>query len=197
MGSLRNNRGRWAVTLLMTGVAMGLLVSCTADNPGSIETMVAQEAKKLTLSGKGLKNPLPDTPESVAEGKEHFQHHCEICHGLDGHNTGVPFAAKMSPPVADLGQKNVQSYTDGQLKLIIENGLKFTGMPGWKGILDEGEMWHLVTFIRHLPAPGSEGTPAMFKEAEEEHQEMEHGTAPKPGQPKPGEPKPPHQHTHH
>ena len=196
MRNLRH-RSRLAATLLASVAGLGLLTSCNANQPGSIETMVAQEAKKLTLSGKNLKNPLPDTPENVAEGKEHFQHHCEICHGLDGHNTGVPFAEKMSPPVADLGQKNVQSYTDGQLKLIIENGIKFTGMPGWKGILDEGEMWHLVTFIRHLPAPSSEGTPSIFKEAEEEHQQMEHGTEPKPGQPKPGEQQHPQQHTHH
>src|SRR6266704_2935226 len=123
MRNFRHHRNRLAATLLASAAGLGLLTSCNANQPGSIETMVAQEAKKLTLSGKNLKNPLPDTPENVAEGKEHFQHHCEICHGLDGHNTGVPFAEKMSPPVADLGQKNVQSYTDGQLKLIIENGL--------------------------------------------------------------------------
>ena len=98
----------------------------------------------------------------MKEGAWHFQHHCQICHGLDGHNSGVPFADKMSPAVADLAEKDVQEYTDGQLKWIIENGIRFTGMPGWKGILDDQEMWHIVHFIRHLPAKGSLGAPAIY-----------------------------------
>jgi mono/diheme cytochrome c family protein len=153
------------------------LLSCSANPPGSLETLLAQEAKKVTLAGKDLKNPVPDTPDSVKEGAEHFQHHCQICHGLDGHNTGVPFANKMSPEVADLGQKNVQNYSDGQLKMIIQQGIRYTGMPGWKGILEDGEMWNIVHYIRHLPAKGSLGDPAVYKEEEEEHQKMQGGEA--------------------
>lgn len=174
---------RWNVRLRVQqgltaagGAALLLsLLSCSANPPGSLETLLAQEAKKVTLSGKDLKNPVPDTPDSVKEGAEHFQHHCQICHGLDGHNSGVPFANKMSPEVADLGQKNVQDYSDGQLKMIIERGIRYTGMPGWKGILDDGEMWNIVHYIRHLPAKGSLGDPAVYKEEEEEHQKMHGG----------------------
>jgi hypothetical protein len=50
-------------------------------------------------------------------------------------------------------------------------------MPGWKGILDDGEMWNIVHYIRHLPPKGSLGAPSIFKEEEEEHQQMEHGGA--------------------
>ena len=60
-------------------------------------------------------------------------------------------------------------------KWIIENGIRFSGMPGWKGILEDGEMWHIVRYIRHLPPKGSLGIPAVFKESEEEHQHMESG----------------------
>jgi hypothetical protein len=48
-------------------------------------------------------------------------------------------------------------------------------MPGWKGILDDNEMWNMVHYIRHLPAKGSLGDPPIFKEEEEQHEEMEHG----------------------
>jgi len=84
---------------------------------------------------------VPDTEDAQKSGAEHFQHHCQICHGLDGQNTGVPFAEKMSPPVANLAAKDIQDYTDGQLKWIIENGIRHTGMPAWKGILEDDEMW--------------------------------------------------------
>lgn len=167
-------------TALFALAAAGLLVlaGCKASAPGSVETRLATKAKKVTVGGKDWKNPVADTPEAVAEGKGHFQHHCQICHGLDGHNTGVPFADSMSPEVADLGSKDVQEYSDGQLKWIVDNGIRLTGMPGWKGILEDDEEWKIVRFLRHLPAKGSEGIPEVFQEEQEQHQEMEHGAKP-------------------
>lgn len=170
-----------AACLVLLSGSLFLLPACKASRPSSAEDQLASAAKKMTIGGKDLQNPTPDTPATIQTGMEHFQHHCQICHGLDGHNTGVPFAAKMSPAVADLGDNDVQKYTDGQLKWIIENGIRFSGMPGWKGILDDNEMWAMVRFLRHLPAKGSQGIPDIYKETEEEHEHMhdEPGTAPK------------------
>jgi mono/diheme cytochrome c family protein len=115
-------------------------------------------------------NSVPATKENIADDQEHFGHHCGICHGLDGEATGVPFADKMSPPVPSLSSKDVQDYEDGQLKWIIENGINPSGMPAWKGILDDEEMWKVVNFIRHRPPKGSLGTPEVYKEEQEEHE---------------------------
>ena len=162
--------------IALAAVSLFTLAGCRASAPGTVETKIATEAKKVTIGGKDVPNPVQDTAAAVAEGKGHFQHHCQICHGMDGHNTGVPFADTMSPEVADLGSKDVQEYTDGQLKWIIDNGIRLTGMPGWKNVLDDDEKWKIVRFIRHLPAKGSEGVPEVFKEEKEEHQEMEKTT---------------------
>ncbi len=153
---------------LATCVCLSLL-ACSASRPSDIETLVAQEAKRVAIAGRDLQNPSPDTPEVVKTGQEHFTHHCQICHGLDGHNTGVPFANKMSPNVPDLGDRSVQDFTDGQLKIIIQNGIRFSGMPGWQDTLNNDEMWAIVHFIRHLPPKGSLGVPAVFQESEGEH----------------------------
>ncbi len=160
------------LSLLATCVCLTLF-ACSASRPGDIETLVAQEAKRVAIAGRDLENPLPDTPEVIKTGQEHFAHHCQVCHGLDGHNTGVPFAGKMSPNVPDLGDKFVQQFTDGQLKIIIQNGIRFSGMPGWQGTLSDDEMWAIVHFIRHLPPKGSLGAPAVYQESEEEHQHPE------------------------
>ncbi len=176
-------------------VPLALLAGCKSSQPGNIESAVAREVKqKITIGGKDWKNPIPDTPENVKEGAEHFQHHCMICHGLDGHSTGVPFAMKMDPPVPDLASKDIQAYTDGQLKWIVQNGIGPSGMPGWNGILEENEMWLVVDYIRHLPPAGSLGTPQVYQEAEEEHEHAEGKTpAPTKGQPAGAE----HKHHHH
>ena len=157
-------------------LALGVLVACSAGKPGDIQSGVMNEIKQnVTIGGKDWTNPVPKSDAAIKEGGEHFQHHCMVCHGLDGHNTGVPFADKMDPPVPDLGSKDIQGYTDGQLKWIIQNGVSPSGMPGWKGILEDDEMWKIVHYIRNLPAKGSLGAPAIYKEEEEEHQQMEHG----------------------
>ena len=175
---------RWLVWL-GSGAALAALVGCGVSKPGSIESRVAKEIKsKVTIGGKDDKNPVPYSEAVAKEGGEHFQHHCQICHGLDGQNTGVPFAEQMSPPVADLASKDIQDYTDGQLKWIIQNGIGPSGMPAWKGILDEEEMWHVVHYIRHLASKGSLGVPAIFKEEGEEHKQMQMHDESKP-------------HTHH
>ncbi|MBZ5645990.1 MAG: cytochrome c [Acidobacteriia bacterium] len=175
---------------------MTSIAGCKASGPGNFESAVAKQVKQnITIGGKDWKNPTPDTPDSVKEGGEHFQHHCMICHGLDGHATGVPFAMKMDPPIPDLSSKDVQDYSDGQLKWIIQNGIGPSGMPAWNGILDDQEMWLAVRYIRHLPAPGSLGIPGVYKEANEEHEHAEHGAAPSGKQEsQPQEHK--HEHTH-
>ena len=154
---------------------LAITAGCKAAAPGKAESAVVDKIKETAIGGKDWKNPSPDTQAMVRMGQEHFQHHCGICHGLDGHNTGVPFADKMSPPVADLGAPDVQKFSDGQLKWIIQNGIRFTGMPGWSGILEDDEMWAIVRFLRHLPAKGSVGVPEIYKEEQEEHEKMEHG----------------------
>jgi mono/diheme cytochrome c family protein len=137
-----------------------------------METSIARQVKRVTVGGKDVKNPIPYSPEVAKSGQEHFGHHCQICHGYDGQNTGVPFATKMDPPVKELTSNDVQEYTDGQLKWIIENGIAPSGMPAWMGTLDEDEMWQIVHYIRHLPPKGSLGVPDVYKEEAEEHEHM-------------------------
>jgi mono/diheme cytochrome c family protein len=118
----------------------------------------------VTVKGEHDHNPLQETPENIAEGKDAFGHYCMVCHGLDGQNTGVPFADQLSPPVPSLASKDVQRYSDGQLKWIIENGISPSGMPASRGILSDDEMWSIVVYIRHLPPAGSLGEPRVYSD---------------------------------
>ena len=164
-------------TVLIAGISLLVLAlgACKAGEPGKLKTSIVQGVKKrITVGGKDDKNPIAYSEAATRSGQEHFMHHCQTCHGFDGQNTGVPYATKMDPPVPELTSSDVQEYTDGQLKWIIENGIAPSGMPAWKGILEDDEMWAMVHYIRHLPAKGSLGVPEVFKEEAEEH---EHGKA--------------------
>jgi mono/diheme cytochrome c family protein len=139
------------------------LVGCKASPPGKVEHGVMRWTKHtLTVRNKDERNPLPATAENIAAGREAFSHYCVACHGMDGQNTGVPFADSMSPPVPLLNSAEIQSYTDSQLKWVIDNGIEPSGMPASKGILSDDEIWSTVLFIRPLPPAGSLGDPPMY-----------------------------------
>lgn len=147
-----------AVTLLLT-----MLTGCRATPPGKLETTTITFAKHhFFIGNKKQKNPLPDTPATLADGKEAFSHYCVACHGMDGQNTGIPFADHFSPPIPSLASPTVQSYTDGQLKWILDNGIWPSGMPGSSGTLSDDELWSIVVYLRHLPPAGSQGVPEMY-----------------------------------
>jgi mono/diheme cytochrome c family protein len=148
---------------LAAGVAYGRLGGWKAKPPSRIEIAIMTFAKHHIVGDRNQKNPFPDSADSLSEGKEAFSHYCVACHGLDGQNTGVPFAEHMSPPVPSLASPEVQQYTDGQLKSILDNGLWPSGMPGSKGTLSDEELWSIVVFIRHLPPAGSLGEPEMYQ----------------------------------
>lgn len=144
-------------------LALAGLVGCKATPPGKFETSTMTFAKHHILVGnKQQKNPLPDNHDTWNDGKEAFSHYCVACHGMDGRNTGVPFADHISPPIPSLTSAQVQGYTDGQLKWVLDNGIWPSGMPGSKGTLSDDELWSIVVFIRHLPPAGSQGVPEMY-----------------------------------
>jgi len=151
--------------VLQAGALCGLLsmLGCKVNTPSALERKTIVAIKHhVTVGNKAEKNPLTGTPENLADGKEAFGHYCVACHGLDGQNTGVPFADRMSPPLPPLTSAEVQSYTDGQLKWVIDNGISPSGMPASKGTLSDDEIWSIVLFLRHLPPAGSAGEPEMY-----------------------------------
>lgn len=157
----------WADMQRLLAVTLALLpaglAGCKATPPGKLETRTVSFAKHHVLIGnRKQKNPLPDTPQSRADGREAFSHYCVVCHGMDGQNTGVPFVEHISPPIPSLASAEVQSYTDGQLKWILDNGIWPSGMPGSKGTLSDEELWSIVIYLRHLPPAGSQGTPQIY-----------------------------------
>ncbi len=149
--------------MFVSTAALASTIACSVSEPSALERKLMTEAKHtITVHGDEDKNPLRATPANIDAGRDAFSHYCVVCHGLDAQNTGVPFAVKMSPPVPPLNSPDVQSYSDGQLKWIIDNGIAPSGMPASKGILSDDEIWSIVVYLRHLPPAGSLGEPCIY-----------------------------------
>lgn len=151
--------------LLFGTVVAASLCGCKAAPPSKAEARLLWGWKHhISVGGKKQCNPLAATPQTIADGRDAFSHYCAACHGLDGQNTGVPFADRLSPPVPSLASREVQQYTDGQLKWVIDNGIWPSGMPGSSGTLGNEEIWSIVIYIRNLPKAGSLGEPSMYSQ---------------------------------
>jgi cytochrome c len=151
------------VRISCTGLLVAVMAGCQASKPSSFETHSINWVKhNITIGGKNEKNPFPATAENIDEGKQAFTQYCMVCHGLDGQNTGVPFAETVSPPIPSLASAEVQSYSDGQLKWVIHHGISPSGMPPAEGVFADDDMWKMVLYIRHLPKAGSLGEPAVY-----------------------------------
>ena len=151
------------VRLVFLALVSVTLAGCRAKPASSAETKLAYWTKHhITIGGKHEKNPVPATAENIADGQQAFSSYCMVCHGLDGQNTGVPFASTVAPAVPSLASAEVQAYSDGQLKWIISNGIYPSGMPPSRGVFSDDDMWRMVLYIRHLPKAGSLGEPSVY-----------------------------------
>jgi mono/diheme cytochrome c family protein len=148
------------------------------EEPNALEALLARQLRHLAIpiENRRLRNPLPLTQELLKEARAHFADHCAICHGNNGSGQTV-IGLNVYPKTRDLRSLDIQGMSDGELFFIIQNGIRFTGMPGWgtgDPAIDSGS-WQLVHFIRHLPSLTDEEleemkglNPKTRKELEEE-----------------------------
>ena len=121
--------------------------------PTALETMLARNARHLAIpaGARELQNPVAETPENLRDARLHFADHCAICHANDG-SGDTPMGRNLYPKPPDLRREETQKLADGELFWIIENGVRFTGMPAFGGAHgSEQDSWKLVRFIRRLP----------------------------------------------
>ena len=135
------------------------------SEPGALETQIARGVRSLAIPREvsNRRNPVPADPVSLADGRAHYADHCAVCHAVDGSGE-TEMGQGMWPKAPDMRLTATQELSDGELFWIIENGIRFTGMPGWSTGTQEGEdaSWHLVHFLRHLP----DISPAELEEIE-------------------------------
>src|SRR5207244_6429534 len=147
-----------AIAIAVSVLHDGLSAKAT---PTRLEALVARNTRHLAIPGNArlMENPVLDSPEIQREARLHFADHCAICHGNDG-SGDTPIGEGLYPKPPDLRLPSTQDLSDGELFWIIENGVRFTGMPAFAGNGDHAntgnhdsaqDSWKLVHFIRHLP----------------------------------------------
>lgn len=121
--------------------------------PGRVEKVVATKLVRLSIPADAdqRQNPFRGDANAWMTAADHYEDHCAVCHGVDGRGH-TDMGENMYPKVPDLNDADVQQLSDGTLFYIIQNGVRWTGMPGWKHEHSEDETWRLVSFMRKIPS---------------------------------------------
>ena len=156
---------RRTLVIIVAVALLGLVVATAASilhdglssraTPSRFEIMIARNVRHLAIPSNArlALNPLLVSPEDLRDARLHFADHCAVCHANDGGGQTM-IGSGLYPKPPDLRLPETQSLTDGELFWIIENGVRFTGMPAFSNGGEHGgmqESWKLVHFIRHLP----------------------------------------------
>jgi mono/diheme cytochrome c family protein len=155
------SRGNTVLLIALMAVALAIVAAASLlhnglnsrATPTFLEAMLARNARHMAIPAGARKqqNLIPATPDNLRDARLHFADHCAVCHGNEG--TGdTPIGKGLYPKPPDLRAEETQRLSDGELFWIIENGVRFTGMPAFGGSHgSEEDSWKLVRFIRHLP----------------------------------------------
>ena len=157
-------RSRMAWAMLVPVVVL-IVIALTRFNltalpePGPAETRLANFSKRYFIyraSRHGIPPRPQDTKASIERGGSHYGFDCSVCHADDGQSQRTP-GLWMYPRASDLTSKQVQSYSDQELFWIIQNGIRYTGMPAFGKAETPEHIWDLVNYMRTLPGDPQNG----------------------------------------
>jgi len=119
----------------------------TQEKTGSAEP-------KMTPEDVAKKNPVPATPEGLAEARKIYGYDCAMCHGKEGDGKG-DLAQDMKLELHDWRDPStIEKMTDGELFWVVSYGRgKMVG--GEVDRSPEKLRWNLVNLIRSFGKKGA------------------------------------------
>ena len=118
--------------------------------PTSLENNLAMRVMDANVERNAPKtvNPVQPSAQNIAAGASIYRKHCALCHG-DPSRPKSPLADTLYPPPPQF-TTNPPDMKENENFYIILHGVRWTGMPGWKNVLQDQEIWQVVTFLSHM-----------------------------------------------
>lgn len=141
------------------------LMDPRADIPiNSLERRIAMPALDAAVDRRApeVQNPVQPTDASLIAGMKVYQTNCASCHG-DIHRPHGMLADALYPRAPQFVE-DAPDMPENQNFYIIQHGIRLSGMPAWKSVLNDQQMWQVTTFLSHmdkLPPQVSDAWKAM------------------------------------
>ena len=163
---------------LFAYLRFGNLPVATADQPFPMERAITHSALDARIEKELVKTPpIAANDATFQAGASVYRQQCASCHGMPGKDSA--FAKYMFPRAPQLFVKHhdedvvgVSDDPPGETYWKVANGIRLTGMPAYKNVLSETEMWQVSQLLANAdklpadvtaalqPTPAVSATPA-------------------------------------
>ena len=134
----------------------GMVPVAVTDPDMPFEKMLAHKALSARI-GKEMQKTPPVAADEAAytAGTTIYKDNCAVCHGLPNvEETKIAKGMYPHPPQLFKG-KGVTDDEAGETYWKVANGIRLTGMPGFKTRLSETEMWQVSLLLANADKIGA------------------------------------------
>lgn len=158
------------VPLVVLGYFMyGNVPVAVNDPPFPQEKLITAVPLEARIHREMVKNPpLQPTEENFVAGAHVYVENCAVCHGVQGKPANV--GTHEFPTAPALWEKhhrgNVVGVSDdppGETYWKVKNGIRLTGMPAYKELLNEQQMWQVSLLLANADKPMSPAVQNILK----------------------------------
>jgi thiosulfate dehydrogenase len=147
---------------LFAYLKFGPLPVAVADSALPFEKQIVRLPLDARIERESKAAPFGTSEDVFESGAHIYRAQCASCHGAPGRD--VPFAKTMFPYAPQLWKKHATSdvvgVSDdeaGETYWKVANGIRLSGMPSFKHILSDTEMWQVSLLLKNadkeLPGP--------------------------------------------
>jgi mono/diheme cytochrome c family protein len=130
-----------------------------ADTPFPMEKKITGIPLHARIDAEMVKTPPIQADENAfVAGAEIYRDQCAACHGFHGKPSS--FGGQMYPRTPQLWEKHKNSSVvgvsddpPGETYWRVANGIRLTGMPSYKTILTDTEMWQVSLLLANADKP--------------------------------------------
>ena len=146
---------------LFAYLKFGPLPVAVTDAPLPFEKQIVALPLNARIDRESKTAPFGISEDVFELGAHVYRAQCASCHGTPGHDVG--FAKHMFPTAPQLWKKHgegivgVSDDEPGETYWKVANGIRLSGMPSYKHILSDTQMWQVSLLLKNadkeLPGP--------------------------------------------
>ena len=122
----------------------------TTDPDMPFEKMFARKALGARIAQQpAMESPVPADDNNLQQGALLYRENCAVCHGVPG-GLRSNVAAGMYPKPPELFHgTGVTDDPASESYWKVANGIRLSGMPGFKGKLTDTQLWQVSQLVAH------------------------------------------------
>ena len=167
--------------------ANGYAPAAVEDKPMPFERTLANRALHTHID-KEMPKSSPISPDEgvYMAGAQIYDQHCGICHGFPNMDQSAMSKGMFPKPPQLFKGKGVTDDPAGETYWKVDNGIRLTGMPEFKHILNDTQMWQVSLLLANAdkisdavkqqlkPGPPPGMTPPVTPAAPASHAPVSH-----------------------